>query len=95
MIDRYTKAVLTVIAAALTALAVQNAIPGSQAQLAGGTPGGAGGMPGATAGLVQRVALCDVTGTRCAAVEPGLGRAAAESGGSLRVFGEMRTLGGR
>ncbi len=90
MIDRYTKAVLTVIAAALATLAVQNAIPASQAQLAGPAAPGAAGV-----GLVQRVALCDVTGTRCAAVEPGLGRGAAETGGSLRVFGEMRTLGGR
>jgi hypothetical protein len=79
-VDRYTKTVLTIIAAALCTLVVQNAVPISHAQQ-GTTAGGA----------VQRVALCDVSGTRCAAVEAGLGRGA-ESGGSLRVLGEMRTL---
>lgn len=80
-VDRYTKAVLTVIAAALCVLAVQNAVAPSHAQL--------GAAPGST---VQRVAVCDVSGTRCAGIEAGLGRGAAESGGSLRVLGEVRTL---
>ncbi|GGG19632.1 hypothetical protein GCM10010964_04820 [Caldovatus sediminis] len=83
-VDRYTKAVLTVIAAALCVLAAQNAVTPSQAQLGGAVP-----APGAA---VQRVAVCDVTGTRCAGIEAGLGRGAAESGGSLRILGEVRTL---
>ncbi|MBX6373811.1 MAG: hypothetical protein IRZ13_06170 [Acetobacteraceae bacterium] len=81
-VDRYTKAVLTVIAAALCVLAVQNAVAPSHAQL-----GAAPGTP-----TVQRVAVCDVSGTRCAGIEAGLGRGAAESGGSLRILGEVRTL---
>lgn len=87
VVDRYTKAVLTVIAAALCVLAVQNAVTPSQAQLGGTTPP----APGAP-GTVQRVAVCDVSGTRCAGIEAGLGRTAAESGGSLRILGEVRTL---
>ena len=37
MIDRYTKAVLTVIAASLTAIAIEQAIPAAHAQSAGCT----------------------------------------------------------
>ena len=40
MLDRYTKAVLTVIAAALVVLVLQNAFPGARAQ-SGSTCGGA------------------------------------------------------
>jgi hypothetical protein len=46
-IDRYTKAVLTVIAAALVTLATQNAIHSSNAQLTNG---------------VQKVAVCNLVG---------------------------------
>jgi hypothetical protein len=51
--DLYTKAVLTVIAAALCALVAQNTIATSQAQ----------------SGAPMRVALCDPDSGLCAAVE--------------------------
>jgi hypothetical protein len=83
VIDRYTKVLLTVIAAALCTLAAQNAIGPSHAQL----------QPPPAATAVQKVAICDTTGTRCAAVDAGLGRGAAETGGTLRIYGEVRSLG--
>ena len=47
--DRYTKTVLTVIAAALVALAAQHAVQPSNA----------------ATDTVQKVAICDVSGTTC------------------------------
>lgn len=90
MVDRYTKTVLTVIAAALCALVAQNAVGPLQAQQTPSAPGAVGsGIAG-----VQRVAICDTSGTRCAAIEAGLGVGrGADAAGSLRVLGEVRTLG--
>ncbi|MCK8786642.1 hypothetical protein M0638_19895 [Roseomonas sp. NAR14] len=50
--DRYTKSVLTVIAAALVALVVQNAVPKAEAQNR----------------AVQPVALCSMSGDQCVSV---------------------------
>ncbi|MBV8848549.1 MAG: hypothetical protein JOZ16_03085 [Methylobacteriaceae bacterium] len=58
MSDRYTKAVLTIIAAALVGLLVQNAVGQSRAQ---------------TGGAIQKVQICvpdSGTGPGCVAVKP-------------------------
>ena len=52
MVDRYTKTVLSIIAAALIALVAQNAIHPSRAQLS--TP--------------QKVQICDPLGENCASL---------------------------
>jgi hypothetical protein len=53
-IDFYTKGVLTVIALALSAIALQNAIPSASAQAYNGRSG------------VQLVAICNPDGKACA-----------------------------
>jgi hypothetical protein len=52
MVDLYTKTVLTVIAAALVGLLVQNSIPSAQAQY----------------GRPTRVVICEESGINCAGV---------------------------
>lgn len=53
MVDRFTKCVLTVIALSLVIIAFENAAWSAKAQSTG----------------VQRVAVCDIAGNFCAAVE--------------------------
>jgi hypothetical protein len=52
MVDRYTKTVLTIIAAALVGLLTQNAIKPSQAQ----------------SNQIQKVAICQLEGQGCASL---------------------------
>lgn len=68
--DAYTKAVLTVIAAALCALVAQNALGPSQAAQVASPP--------------QRVVVCNEAGTQCAGIHPPA-PTHEKSGGSLYV----------
>ena len=67
MVDRYTKAVLTVIAGSLVVLVLQNAIQKSPAQDLMGVPlvpQPLKPLP-LLASTTQRVAICDETGLHC------------------------------